>query len=228
LVYTSNVQEEDGLRDLTIRLLNAREEERSRVARELHDDLSQRMALLSIRLAQIVPMIEGRSDVRRRLHFVQKDAQEIATDIHRLSYKLHPSKLDYLGLSAAIGGLCQEVNATGKPAVEFHEQGSIADLPKEVTLCVFRIAQEALRNCAKHSGAKLARVTLVNTGKGTRLSVSDNGCGFEIKPETMESGLGFTSMRERLRIVGGTLTVRSQPARGTSIDVSIPLMWSTF
>jgi len=226
--YTRSGQDQDVLRDFTIRLINAQEEERSWVARELHDDLNQRMALLSIRLGQIVEMIHGPSIIRRDLQVVQRDAQEISADIHRLCYKLHPSKLVHLGLGAAIGGLCQEINATGKPAVKFHQEGSLLNLPKDVTLCVFRITQESLQNCAKYSGAKLARVTLVNTGKAVGLSVSDDGCGFELKPEVMERGLGFTSMRERVRVVGGIIAIRSQPARGTSIEVSIPLSGDCF
>jgi signal transduction histidine kinase len=223
-----NGQKEDALRDLTTRLINAQDEERSRIARELHDDLSQRMAILSIRLAQIEPMIEGRSDIRKRLHVVLEDAQAIAADIRRLSHRLHPSMLDHLGLNLAVRGLCQEITATGKLTVEFHAQGAFLNLTKDVTLCVFRIAQESLRNCTKYSGAKSVRVTLLNTGKVVRLSVSDDGRGFEIKPETMKLGLGFTSIRERLQIVGGTMTIRSQRDQGTSVEVSIPLNGECF
>lgn len=216
-------QKEETLRDFTMRLINAQEEERSRLARELHDDLSQRMALLSFNLAQIGQMLAGQSNLRRDFQTVQDEVQEIAADIHRLSYRLHPSKLDHLGLSAAIRSLCQEINATGKPVVDFREEGSFVHLPKEVILCVFRIAQESLRNCVKHSGAKSVRVMLTNTGGEIRLSVSDDGRGFKIKSETLERGLGFTSMRERLRIVGGTFVIRSQQRLGTSIEVSVPL-----
>jgi signal transduction histidine kinase len=136
---------------------------------------------------------------------------------------LHPAKLDHLGLAAAVRSLCQENSARGNPQIDLREHGFPADLPKDVTLCVFRIVQEALRNCAKHSGAATAHVKLENTGEEIRLCVSDEGCGFETESEAMKSGLGFTSMRERLRTVGGGMEIHSRPMQGTVIDVSVPL-----
>ena len=220
---TRNKQSENELRDLSGRLINAQEEERRRVARELHDDLNQRMCLLSIELEQLAK-IKQPFDLERRIKSVQSHAKEISADIHRLSYKLHPSKLDYLGLAPAVKSLCQEFCALGNLEVEF-QQGEFADdLPKDVTLCVFRIAQEALRNCAKHSGADSVRVTLATGHDEIRLTVSDDGCGFDMESEAMKKGLGFTSMRERLRIVGGRMEVRSKPLQGTVIGVSVPIV----
>jgi PAS domain S-box-containing protein len=220
---TESKQNETALRDLTGRLINAQEEERRRVARELHDDLNQRMALLSIALGQL-SKITTPSDLGRRLKSVQNQAREISADIHRLSYKLHPSKLDYLGLAPAVKSLCQEFSALGDLEVEFQQSDLPEDLPKDVTLCIFRIAQEALRNCAKHSGADAAQVTLETSDQAIRLMVSDAGCGFDLDSEAMKQGLGFTSMRERLRIVGGTMDVRSSPMCGTVIQVSVPVV----
>jgi PAS domain S-box-containing protein len=211
-----------ALRHVSGRLINAQEEERRRVARELHDDLNQRMALLSIALEQM-GQIESSAELHCRLNSLQRDAQEISADIHRLSYRLHPSKLDHLGLDAAMKSLCQELSGKWKLKVIFQPSGFPADLPKDITLCVFRIAQEALRNCVKHSGAEVARVVLENDGDEIWLSISDDGCGFDMDSAVMEQGLGFTSMRERLRIVGGTLQIYSQPMHGTAIEVSVPL-----
>jgi PAS domain S-box-containing protein len=219
---TESKLNEAALRDLSGRLINAQEEEQRRVARELHDDLSQRMALLSMELEQI-GQIKEPTDLRCLLESLQVRAREISADIHRISYKLHPSQLDHLGLAAAVRSLCQELSAKGKLKVELQQDGFPADLPKEVTLCVFRIAQEALRNCVRHSGAGTARVMLETAGEEIRLSVSDDGCGFETDSEAMKKGLGFTSMRERLRIVGGEMQVHSQPMHGTVIEVSVPL-----
>jgi signal transduction histidine kinase len=154
---------------------------------------------------------------------LQSQAQEISADIHRLSYRLHPSKLDHLGLAAAVRSLCQEMSARGDIKIDLRETGFPANLPKDVTLCVFRIVQESLRNCAKHSGASTAHVVLENTGEEIRLSVSDDGCGFEMESEAMKSGLGFTSMRERLRTVGGEMQVHSRPLQGTVILFAVPL-----
>ena len=209
-------------RDISIRLINAQEEERSRVARELHDDVSQKMALLSLELEQLRQAVECPHDLRRQFQSVQDRVLEISTDIHRLSHKLHPSKLDHLGLAAAVRGLCRDFDAAGKLKVEFHQEGDLSKLPKDVKLCVFRIAQEALRNCSRHSEAGSACVVLVRTGSELRLSVSDDGQGFDMRSGAIRRGLGFTSMRERVRIIGGCIAIRSKPGHGTFIEVSIP------
>jgi PAS domain S-box-containing protein len=219
---TENKQTEAALTDMSGRIISAQEDERRRVARELHDDLNQRMALLSIELEQLGQMKEP-SDLHARLGNLQNQAQEISADIHRISYKLHPSKLDHLGLAAAVKSLCQELSTKGGIEIEFQQSGFPANLPKDVTLCVFRIAQEALRNCLKHSGASTARVKLERTEKEILLSVSDNGCGFDTESAAMTKGLGFTSMRERLRIVGGEIRIHSQTMHGTLIEVSVPM-----
>jgi PAS domain S-box-containing protein len=216
---------EETLKFLGSRLIAAQEEERKRIARELHDDLNQRMAVLSIELEQLSQKIEKSFGLRKRIHKLQLQVQEISSDIHRLSYKLHPSKLDHLGLAAAVKSLCDELSLThtGKLKVHFHQTGVPADLPIDVTLCLFRIAQETLRNCVKHSGAEFVQVILEKTEHRIRLSISDNGCGFDTHSELMEKGLGFISMQERLRLVGGEISICSQPLRGTRINVWVPL-----
>jgi PAS domain S-box-containing protein len=218
---TQNKETEAALTDMSGRLINAQEDERRRVARELHDDLNQRMALLSIELEQLGQM-KGAVDLHARLDQLQNYAQEISADIHRISYKLHPSKLDHLGLAAAVKSLCQELSTKGGIKIEFQQSGFPTNLPPDVTLCLFRIAQEALGNCLKHSGATTARVKLESNAKEMFLSVADDGCGFNAKSKAMTSGLGFTSMRERLRIVGGDIRIDSQAMRGTRVEVSIP------
>ena len=219
---TQNKLNEAALRDLSGRLINAHEEERRRVARELHDDLNQRMALLTIELEQIGQISEP-ADLHFHFASLQTQAREISADIHRLSYQLHPSKLDHLGLAPAIKGLCQELSAKGKIEIELQQGGFPASLPKDVTLCIFRITQEALGNCVRHSGAARIRVMIEATSREIRLSVSDDGCGFEVDSEAMKRGLGLTSMRERLRIVRGELMIRSKPGHGTVIEASVPL-----
>jgi signal transduction histidine kinase len=205
------------------RLIAAQEEERKRIARELHDDLNQRLAVLSIELEQLSQSVGKSLGLRKRLHKMQLHTQEISSDLHRLSYRLHPSKLDHLGLAAAMKSLCDELSVSGKLRVHFHQSGVPADLPKDATLCLFRIAQETLRNCVKHSGAEFVQVVLTKTGHDLRLSISDNGCGFDTRSDLMDKGLGFISMHERLRLVGGEIKICSQPLRGTRIDVVVPL-----
>ncbi len=216
---------EEALKLLGSRLIAAQEEERKRIARELHDDLNQRMAVLSIELDQLSQKTRKSIGLQKRLHEMQLQAQEIASDIHRLSYKLHPSKLDHLGLAAAVKSLCEELTLTqnGNLRVHFHQSSVPADLPKDVTLCLFRIVQETLRNSVKHSAADCVQVVLTKTFNAIRLSISDNGCGFDTSSDLMDKGLGFISMHERLRLVGGEIKISSQPLRGTKIEVVIPL-----
>lgn len=214
---------EEAVRELGGRLIAAQEDERSRIARELHDNLNQAMALFSIELEQLAQKIPEKGKLKPRVKALWIKAQEISAEIHRLSYQLHPSKLDHLGLAAALRSFCNELAELEGLKVEFRDVGFPAILPKEVTLCVFRIAQEALRNVVKHSGVQHAEVVLEKTDMAVRLSVSDVGCGFDTESDRMTSGLGFISMRERLRLVGGQVLVRSRPPQGTRIEVSVPL-----
>jgi PAS domain S-box-containing protein len=214
---------EETLKDLGGRLIAAQEEERRRVARELHDDFNQRLAVLCIELEQLGRKMENSITLHRSVERLKTQAQELAAEIHRLSYKLHPAKLDHLGLAAAIKSLCTEITKNEKLKVEFYETGFPAALDKDITLCVFRIAQESLRNCVKHSRAESVRVVLTRSKNALRLLVSDNGCGFDTDSDSMERGLGFISMKERLHLVGGKINVYSKPLRGTRIEVSVPL-----
>jgi signal transduction histidine kinase len=218
---------EEALKDLGGRLIEAQEEERRRVARELHDDFNQRLAVLSLELEQLVQKIQKPLGLRESVKRLQAQAQEIAAEIHRLSYRLHPSKLDHVGLAVAVRSLCTELSGSGKLKVDFRQTGFPAALNRDVTLCVFRIAQEGLRNCVKHSGAQSAQVLLSRTRNTVRLVVSDNGCGFNVKTALMEKGLGFISMKERLHILGGQMNVYSRPLRGTRIEISVPLKLET-
>jgi PAS domain S-box-containing protein len=222
---TARKRTEEMLRDLSGRLINAQEEERRRIARELHDDLNQRMALLSIELEQLGQKIPQRqSELRSGVQDLWTKAREISVEIHRLSYQLHPSKLDHLGLATALKSFCEELKASQGLEIEFLQRGFPATLPKDVTLCVFRIAQESLRNIVKHSGTHEALVVLERTDSEVSLCVSDTGCGFDTESDKMKSGLGFISMMERLRLVGGEISIHSQPSWGTQIDVSVPLI----
>lgn len=215
---------EAALRDLGGRLIRAQEEERSRIARELHDDLSQRLALLSIELEQLSQKIPARQgDLRARIQDAWAKAQEISVEIHRISYQLHPSKLEHLGLASAVKSCCDELSARHGVRITFRDRGVPAALPKDVALCVFRIAQEALRNVVRHSGAPEARVVLGMAGRAVHLCVSDSGAGFDVEAAAQKKGLGLVSMTERLRLVGGELTIRSRPSRGTQIDALVPL-----
>jgi signal transduction histidine kinase len=205
-------------------LIRAQEMERTRIARELHDDLNQRLALLSLEvdlLGRRPP--SSTNEFRRRTHDLKSRIQMISTDIQRIAYQLHPSNLDLLGLAAALHRLCNEISDRQVLRVKFIHRNVPESLPKDVALCLFRIAQEALRNVIKHSGVQDARVELIVDSEAIRLCVADAGAGFDIESAKKNGGLGLISMQERLRLVGGEISIKSQPARGTQIDVQIPL-----
>jgi PAS domain S-box-containing protein len=215
---------EDILANLGGRLINAQEEERSRIARELHDDLSQKVALLSIeieQLAQIASQSVPEVGVSLRQAFTR--VQEVSAEIHRLSYELHPSKLDRLGLAAASLSLCKEISRQQSVHLECTFDGLTEPLPRNVSLCLYRVIQESLQNIVRHSGARSASVQLHGSPSAIQLEIADGGVGFNPESVSKKRGLGLLSMRERLRLVGGTISIESQPLRGTQIHVTVPL-----
>ena len=219
---TERKRDEEALRDLSGRLISAQDEERSRVARELHDDLNQRLALLAIELEQLGQRIPPKQKhLRSALHELWSKTQGISSEVHRLSYQLHPSKLDHLGLAAASKSLFAELSEHHQLKVDFQHRGLSPTLPKDVTLCLFRIIQEALNNVIRHSGVRDAKVVLKQANRSIVLTVTDHGCGFDERTNAM--GLGLIGMRERLRLLGGELWIVSQPSRGTQIKASLSL-----
>lgn len=215
---------EQSVKRLTGRLISAQEEERKRIARELHDDLNQRVAIISIELEQLARSIaENGADAGKKIKRIQKEIEEIGTEIHIISHHLHPSKLDHLGLVPAIKGLCKEASASRDSEVEFFYDDIPRRLPKDLKLCIFRVAQEALQNAMRHSGATNIEVRLGSSDDAIDLLVKDNGSGFTATPEMLLSGLGLTSMEERLRSIDGELRIISSPGRGTIIEAVAPL-----
>jgi PAS domain S-box-containing protein len=213
----------ESLEELSGRLITAQDEERTRIARELHDDFSQRLALQGIGLAQLwKKMPESEVAERARVQELLKGIQEISSDMHSLSHQLHSSKLEHVGLVPALMGLCEELSSRFKVQIKFTEHGLSSGIPKDVGLCLFRIAQEALGNVVKHSGAKEAKVELCGTRNEIRLRIVDAGFGFDPELRNENAGLGLVSMRERLRLIGGRLSVQSAPMRGTEILAEVP------
>src|SRR5580692_6710705 len=215
---------EEALSTVNQRLIEAQEVERTRIARELHDDFSQRLALQGISLAQLwKKMPASEVEERARVHDLWTRNQDISSDIHSLSHQLHSSKLEYSGLVPALRGLCEEMSSNAKIQVEFTECGVSFEIPKAVALCLFRIAQEALNNVAKHSQAKRAQAELLGENNEIRLRIVDAGVGFDPASRNANAGIGLVSMRERLRLVGGRLSVQSAPMNGTEILAEVPL-----
>jgi signal transduction histidine kinase/integral membrane sensor domain MASE1 len=215
---------EEALSSVSRRLIEAQERERTRIARELHDDLSQRMALLQIGVEQLAEnTIELSSHTRQQLHDIARVSTEVSSTIHNMSHQLHPYKLDTLGLVASLHGFCNEISPQHNLQVQFVHHDLPGQIPKDVALCLFRIVQEALRNVVKHSGSPEATVELSGHGDRIDLSISDSGAGFNPKHAKPEVGLGLISMRERVRLVKGHLSIESEPSHGTRIRVRVPL-----
>jgi PAS domain S-box-containing protein len=208
----------ERVEDLAGRLIAAQEAERKRIARDLHDDLSQKLALLSIDIEQLPRRapVELRDNVRE----ISDRAAEIATDVHRLAYTLHPSKLESLGLVAALESVCRDISRQHDLQVDFEHGNIPADVPADIALCLYRIVQEALNNVIKHSGARHAKVELRAAGDLLELHVADPGVGF-VASARGNGGLGLVSMRERVNFVGGQITIHSAPGAGTRIGVRV-------
>jgi len=215
---------ENFLHELTGRLINAQEEERARIARELHDDISQRMAFLQIGLDQFEQAIRGLTPTERNeLRNLTQVASEISSDLHSLSHQLHPARLDLQGLVAAMSSLCKELNLQHDLNIHFVHYDVPANIPSDVALCLFRIVQESLRNIIKHGHTSDAQVELSAANGCIDLCISDSGSGFNPDVAHGKGGLGLVSMRERLRHIGGHLAIQSAPNHGTQIRVRVPL-----
>jgi PAS domain S-box-containing protein len=216
---------EESLRSLSGRLIRAQEQERSRIARELHDDFNQRLALLGIGLGQLWKKLPA-SEVEERTRILEmlKGTKEMSADMHSLSHQLHSSKLELVGLVPALKGLCKEIGQKYKIEVRFSVSGSPLNISKDVELCLFRVTQEALANVIKHSRATSALVELGSNEYGVNLRIIDAGRGFDPDMDKPDSGIGLVSMRERLRLVGGRLSVKSEVLRGTELQAEVPFV----
>src|SRR5215469_3592052 len=220
---TERKRAEEALKGLSGRLIKAQEEERSRIAREIHDDYQQRLAMLSIDLEALAQRLGTDSETSSQLYGLWNRAGELGLDLHCLSHRLHSSTLDSLGIAAALRSPCAEFNDYHSIAVGFWEHNVPRDIPREVALCLFRIAQEALQNVRKHSSADSAEVRLEGLEQRIHLSVSDKGSGFDPTAALGEGGIGSRSMEERVLLVGGQIAIRSRPMGGTEVDVWAPL-----
>ena len=215
---TTRHQVDDALRDLGGRLIHAHEEERIRLSQELHDDVGQRLALLSAEIG--VLRQQGVGQVEKL--FTHVDG--ISRSLRRLTHELHPALLGQLGLSASIGRLCDEMADATRIAVRREIVALPIDVASDVSLALYRIAQEALHNVVKHSRATTVTVTLKSAPGEIELNVVDDGVSFDPSSEHHMGGLGLISMRERARLVRGHLALTSKPGYGTRVDVHVPVI----
>jgi PAS domain S-box-containing protein len=210
----------ETLRKLSGYLMEAQEKERTRIARELHDDVCQRLALLSLELAQASRISNGASS---RIDAIRKQCYEIARDVQSLSHRLHSSKLDYLGIVPALRGFCEEFSQQYEVSVEFIDTNVPGNIPHEISLCLFRVTQEALRNAVKYSDTRQYQVKLTGALDEVQLEVRDWGVGFNVEAAGRRFGLGLVSMQERVNLVHGRFSIESAPGLGTNITAVVPL-----
>jgi signal transduction histidine kinase len=215
---------EEALYSVGSKLIAAQEQERARIARELHDDFSQRIALLAVdldRLKQDIPDLKG--DALSRMDRLRQHSLEIGTDIQTLSHELHSSKLEYLGVVVAMRGFCEEFGEKQELTIDFQSQNIPSPVSPDVALCLFRVLQEALHNAAKHSGVSHVDVQIRGGSGEIQLTIEDAGVGFDVESADQGRGLGLISMRERVKLVNGTISIDSKLREGTAIRVRIPV-----
>jgi PAS domain S-box-containing protein len=215
---------DEALAGMSRKLLEAQEQERARIGRELHDDVNQQLALLSVeidRMKEVSPVTHG--ELRSRVDELGKRTSEISAVVQSLSHELHSSKLEYLGIVLAMKGFCKEFGGKHKVKVAFDSEGIPPTVPLEISTCLFRVMQEGLHNALKHSGVKLFEVKLLGSPTEIRLIVRDLGKGFDPALAKDTPGLGLVSMQERVRLVKGTISITSKVQSGTEINVRVPL-----
>ncbi len=215
---------EEALASVGRRLIEAHEEERTWVARELHDDINQRIALLAVQFDQWGNHLPNSGIEVPGIRQVRQQLFDLGKDVQALSHRLHSSKLEYLGIVSAASGFCKELSEQQKVEINFSHSGIPRSVPKEISLSLFRVLQEALQNAVKHSGERHFRVELHGTSREIQLTVNDIGVGFDPQDAIGRHGLGLISMRERLQLVGGQFSIESKPGGGTTIRAGVPLV----
>ena len=217
---TERKRTEQDLAEVTGKLIQAQEQERSRIGRDLHDDIGQRLAMLTVELDQLEKIP---AEIPSRVRSLHESALEITNDVQTLSHELHQSsKLKVLGVVKSLTSWCREFSTHQNLQIDFRADVATA-LPVDLGLCLLRVLQEALHNVVKHSGVTKVEVELAEKSGEVRMSIADSGKGFEPEQAVQGRGLGLTSMRERVRLLNGTITIDSKLARGTRISVRIPL-----
>lgn len=210
-------------RELAGRLITTQEEERGRISRELHDDLNQELATITMTIDSVIRQLpDVNESCKTLLSDLKQRTFQMADHVRRLSHALHPSILDHLGLPAALSSYCAEFSRAEGINVNFQVAEQLGNVPNDVALCLYRITQEALRNVAQHSGAQSARVSLTKTDEGLVLLVDDAGIGFDPNDVMRKRGLGLLSMGERVKLLGGHLRVASRPRAGTEVQAVVP------
>jgi PAS domain S-box-containing protein len=214
---------ETALADVSRKLVEIQEKERTRIARELHDDINQRLALLAVEIDTLkLNPPNSSAELNRQLTEVWEGINEVSAGVQLISRQLHSPQLELLGLVSAMKGLCSEFATRQKVEIDFKNDDVPQRVSNDTSLCLFRILQEALHNAAKHSGVRQFEVRLGCASNQLHLTVSDRGAGFDVESAMHKGGLGLISMHERVRLMGGTILIESKPMGGTTVNVRVP------
>lgn len=225
VVMAESRRTQTSLRVVSSKLIHAQERERARIARDLHDDIAQRLAMIAIEIQRFESEApESGNKCRNRTAELHEAVVHISKTVHSLSHELHPSKVRYVGLVAAARAFCKDVSDKHNLEIDFRTDELPDPLSADISLCLFRVVQESVQNAVKHSGATRIQVQLRATSEEIHLMVIDSGKGFDAKAEMKAAGLGLISMQERMRLVKGEFSVQSQPNRGTTIYARVPLI----
>jgi PAS domain S-box-containing protein len=221
---TDHKKAEEALLSLGGRLIEAQEQERRHIARELHDDISQKLAILSMELQQLALILpDSQPNLRTRVEALRKSTLEVTDDVHALSHRLHSAKLEAVGLLPTMRGFCRELAEQRDVHIDFTSSDVPDSVSLPVSLCLFRVLQEALNNAVKHSGARDFEARLERVADNLELTVRDRGIGFDPDVEMYKEGIGLISMKERATLVKGSVSIMSKPQWGTVITARCPL-----
>jgi signal transduction histidine kinase len=206
------------------RVIEAEERERNRIARDLHEDIGQRLALLAIGIEQLKNNLPNQTvELLDHMNTVRTQTLEILTDVKASAHELYSPRLEYLGIAAVMNSFCAEFGERKKVEIDFTNHGLPSVVPPDISICLFRVLQEALHNGVKHSGVHKFEVHLWGAADEIHLTVSDSGTGFDLEAARKGRGLGLTRMEQRLKLVEGTFSIDSRPQPGTTIHARVPV-----
>ena len=227
LVSRVRKQAEEALSSVSYRVIEAEEQERQRISKELHEGIGQRLTLLVIEIEQLRAELQTAIDVPSRIDAALKNSLEILTDVKALAHELYSPRLEYLGIAAVMRSFCRDFGEQKRVEIDFRSDGLPDPLQPDISLCLFRVLQEAVHNAVEHSGVRQFDVQLNGTSEEIHLTVSDCGVGFNLETTKTSRGLGLNHMQERLKLVKGSLCIDSQPTRGTTIHARVPSAWQS-
>jgi signal transduction histidine kinase len=228
LVATVRKQTEDALSSVSYRVIEAEEQERHRIADDLHEDIGQRLTLLVLEIEQIkTGTTNSMAEASNRIDAVVRRTSEIAADVKTSAHELYSPRLEYLDIGAVMNSFCKDYGRRRGVEIDFKSDIVRMLLPPDITVCLFRVLQEGLHNAVKHSGARQFSGRLWRTSDAIHLKVSDCGVGFDLDATEKTKGLGLNRMQERLKLVNGTLSIESRPKRGSTIHARVPVSFGT-